>query len=56
MGDELLVPVRLSLEGFGGTPEQIANMRTDYVLAALEFSRFQSDYQETFNELNKPKK
>lgn len=53
MDDELLIPVQLSKAGFGGTPEQIANMRTDYVLAALEYFRFQSDYQETYHELNK---
>lgn len=28
-------------------------MRTDYVIAALELSRFQSQYEETFAELNK---
>lgn len=56
MEDELLVPVRLSREGFGGTPEQIANMRTDFVLAALEFSHFQNDFEETFNQLNKDAK
>ena len=56
MGDELLIPVRLSREGFGGTPEAIANMRVDFVLASLEFSRFQAEYEETFTQLNKDSK
>lgn len=56
MDEELLIPVRLSAEGFGGTPEQIASMRTDYVMAALEFSRFKSDYAETYQQINQSKK
>ena len=56
MPEELLLPVRLASEGFGGTPEQIAAMRVDYVLAAAEFSRFRSEYEETFAEINRESK
>lgn len=54
MDPGLLIPVRLSKEGYG-TPEQIENMRTDLVLAALAFSDFTADYISTASELNKQK-
>lgn len=54
MDQALLIPVRLAKEGYGGTPEQIANMRTDFVLAALAYSDFQASYEETVTQLNKP--
>ncbi len=56
MDEALLIPVRLAKEGFGGTPEAIANMRTDYVLAAVQYSSFLSDYEETFSVINQPPK
>ncbi len=56
MGDELLIPVRLSHEGFGGTPQQIADMPTAYVLAAVDFLRFKADYTSTVTALNKDTK
>jgi hypothetical protein len=54
MDQELLIPVRLSKEGFG-TPEQIAAMRTDLVVAALTYSNFSAEYEETVTELNREK-
>lgn len=56
MEDELLIPIRLAKEGFGGTPQQIANMRVDYVIGALQYSVFLSEYEETYTQLNKDQK
>lgn len=53
MPDELLIPVRLAKEGYG-TPQQIADMRVDLVMAAVRYSKFLSDLQETTTQLNKP--
>lgn len=55
MPEDLLIPVRLASEGYG-TPQEIADMRADLVMAAVEFSQFQSTYQETFSQLNKAQK
>lgn len=52
MDTAMLVALRLSKEGFG-TPEEILAMPTDIVLAALEYSGFASDYEETMMEINK---
>lgn len=56
MPDEMLIPIRLAKEGFGGTPQQIADMRVDLVMAALVYSTFLSDYEETFSQINRPEK
>ncbi len=55
MDDGLLIPIRLSKEGYG-TPQQIADMRADYVLGALHYSAFLSDYEETYSHINKSEK
>lgn len=52
MDQELLIPVRLSKEGFG-TPEQVLATRADLVVAALTYSDFLADYEETTNEINR---
>lgn len=54
MDSELLISLRLAKEGFG-TPEQILEMRSDIVLAALEYSGFAADYEETMIEMNRNK-
>lgn len=56
MEDELLIPIRLAREGFGGTPQQIGDMRVDLVIGALHYSTFLSDYEETFTQINKETK
>lgn len=55
MPPDLLIPVRLSKEGFG-TPQQIRDMPTDLVMAAVNYSEFIQDYEATFVELNKERK
>lgn len=52
MSPELLIPIRLSKEGYG-TPDQIRQMPTDLVMATVRFSGFLADYEATYIELNK---
>lgn len=52
MPEEMLIALRLSKEGFG-RPDEILNMRTDVVIAAMEYSEFLATYQRTHYELNK---
>jgi len=52
MEESTLVALRLSKEGYG-SPVAILDMPADIVLAALEYSNFCSDYEETAHELNK---
>lgn len=52
MPPELIIPVRLSKEGFG-TPQQISEMPTDLVMATVRFSDFLRDYESTYREMNK---
>ena len=54
MDEAQLVALRLSKEGFG-SPVDILAMPTDIVLAALEYSTFISDYEQTAHVLNNPK-
>ena len=54
MDSAMLTAVRLAKEGFG-TPEQILEMRTDIVLAALDYSEFTAAYESKFQELNREK-
>lgn len=52
----MLIALRLAKEGYaGGDPRQILEMPTDLVLTMLEHVQFQSDYETTIFELNKPK-
>ncbi len=55
MDAAVFASLRLAKEGFG-TPEQIMEMGTDTVLAALEYSTFLGDYEETMIELNRETK
>jgi hypothetical protein len=54
MDEELLIPVRLSAEGYG-TIQEIRDMRADLVIAALTYTNFLSDYEETLTEINREK-
>lgn len=57
MEGDLLMALRLAREGFGGgDPEKVLDMPTDLVLAAWELITFQSEYEETALEINKPQK
>jgi hypothetical protein len=40
---------------WGGDPEKVLNARVDYVLAALDYKKFLSDYEDIFIEINKGK-
>lgn len=50
----MVVALRLSKEGFG-RPDEILDMATDVVLAALDYSVFIGDYEQTASVLNQPK-
>lgn len=52
MEPALFIALRLSKEGFGSV-DSILSMGADLVLAALEYSAFLADYEETAIELNK---
>ncbi len=52
MDSGLLIALRLAKEGFG-SPEDILEMRTDTVLAALEYCEFLVDYEITQSEISK---
>lgn len=55
MDRETLVALRLAREGFaGGEPSRILELPTDQVIEMLEFVQFQSDYETTVMELNRP--
>lgn len=46
--------LRLAHEGYyGGDPDKVLSARVDHVLAAIEYEKFRSDYQEIEYELNK---
>lgn len=46
--------LKLSKEGYyDGNPESVLQARVDHVLAALEYEKFQIDYEVVFRELNK---
>ena len=46
---------RLACDGFcGGDPQRILDLPSDLVLQHWDFVRFQSEYEETLLELNKP--
>ncbi len=50
-----LYPLRIAREGFwGGNPDQVSQAPTNLVLDVLEFINFQTEYEETAAELNKP--
>lgn len=50
-----LYPLRIAREGYwGGNPQQVSQSPTDLVLDVWEFINFQSEYEETTAELNKP--
>jgi hypothetical protein len=55
MDEAQLVALRLSKEGFG-SPVDVLAMPTDIVLAALDYSGFISDYEQTSHSLNSPSK
>lgn len=55
MPPEMLIACRLSKEGFG-TPQQILEMDTDIVMAALEYSTFRQEFESTYEILNRPTK
>lgn len=50
-----LIALRLSKAGYG-RPDDVLNMRSDLVVLAIEYERFQNDYQATYIELNKDNK
>ena len=52
MDPALFIALRLSKEGFGSV-EAILGMAVELVLAALEYSSFLAEYEETAIELNK---
>jgi hypothetical protein len=52
MESDLFIALRLAKEGFG-SPESILAMPVDVVLAALEYSTFLAEYEETAMELNR---
>lgn len=55
MDRETITALRLAREGFGGgDPEKILEMPTDRVIEMIEFVQFQSDYENTVIELNRP--
>lgn len=41
---------------YGGDPEKVLKARVDFVIAALDYDNFLTDYDNTFQELNKPEK
>ena len=46
--------MRLASSGYGGgDPERVMRMRGDVVLAALEYEKFQTEYQDVFLEMNR---
>lgn len=50
-----LVAVRLAKEGmFGGDPQRVLRAPCDLVFASWHFLQFQSEYEETLTELNRP--
>jgi hypothetical protein len=49
----LTVVLRLSKAGYGA-PDALLAMRTDLVMAALEYEVFLKDYEAEFAELNRP--
>ena len=54
MPEAILISLRLSKEGFG-RPDEILAMRADLVLAALEYVKFETDYEHAYLKLNDPK-
>lgn len=52
MDPALLVALRLSKDGYG-TPEQILRMPVGIVLAAIEYSTFLVDYENTVIAMNR---
>jgi len=46
--------LRLAKIGYyGGDPEKILKARCDYVIAALEYEKFLSDYEDIYHEINR---
>ena len=50
-----MTALKLSKDGFGN-PQEILKMRTDVVLYMIEYSRFHSELESAFIELNKESK
>lgn len=49
-----MLALRLAKVGyFGGDPERVLNGRVDLVLEALEYERFQGEYEDVYYEINK---
>lgn len=52
----MVVALRLAREGYaGGDPEKVLQMRADFVMAALQYEKFRSDYERKFISLNSEK-
>lgn len=50
----LAVAIRLARSGYGGgDPERILRMRVDYVMAAIQYETFRSEFERTFVEMNR---
>jgi hypothetical protein len=53
----MMIALRLAKAGYaGGDPERVLKMRADIVLAAIQYEKFVSDYENAFIELNKEAK
>lgn len=56
MDSATITSLRLAHAGFGGgDPQKILAMPADLVIDMLHFVQFQSDYETTVLELNRPK-
>lgn len=49
-----MIALKLAREGYGaGDPEKVLNMRSDLVIAMIQYEKFRSEYEETFYEMNR---
>lgn len=49
-----MIALRLAKDGYGGgDPEKVLRMRSDLVVAAVQYEKFRNDYERTYYEINK---